>query len=121
MKGQVQPRSSPAYDVFISYNRADEQAVSQVRTLLQSRAIRTFFDAQALAPGLPWPQALEQAFSVTRSVAVFIGPRGLGPWQRREMYFALDLQVAQSKKGPTNFPVIPVLLSGAAVEPGFLF
>src|SRR5947208_12278339 len=101
MLGQAQRTASPAYDVFLSYNRADQQAVTQVRTLLEARAIRTFFDAQSLAPGLPWPQAIEQAFSTTRSVVVFIGPQGLGPWQRREMYFALDLQVDQSKNGTT--------------------
>jgi hypothetical protein len=40
-------------------------------------------------------------------VVVFVGPRGLGPWQQRESYRALDRQTA----GP-SIRVIPVFLPG---------
>ena len=70
-------------------------------------------------PGLPWPQALEEALRAVRAVAVFIG-RELGGWQKREMSFALDRQVRDEKQGRA-FPVIPVLLAGADLTPGFLF
>ena len=80
----------------------------------------TFLDQASLVAGLPWPQALEEALRRARAVAVFIGPHGLGLWQKREMYFALDRQAQEEKAGRT-FPVIPVLLPDADITPGFLF
>lgn len=107
-------------DIFLSYNRADTAAVETLRTLIQGRGFSTFFDRDQLVAGRPWPEALEQALRSTRSVAVFIGPAGLGLWQKREMAFALDRQAAEERAG-RPFAVLPVLLPGADVTPGFLF
>ncbi|HEY6347271.1 MAG TPA: toll/interleukin-1 receptor domain-containing protein [Bryobacteraceae bacterium] len=49
------------YDLFLSYNRQDQDAVLEVRRKLELRGIRTFLDRDNLVAGLPWPQALEQA------------------------------------------------------------
>jgi hypothetical protein len=100
------------YDVFLSYNRQDQDAVLEVRRKLELRGIRTFLDRDNLAAGLPWPQALEQALQLSRAVAVFPGPHDLGTWQKREMFFALDLQ-ANAERENRKFPVIPVLLKNA--------
>jgi len=105
--------------LFLSYSSADRTSVIAVQKLLQARAITTFFDRDNLASGLAWPQALEQALKAVDGVAVFIG-RELGGWQKREMWFALDRQVREEKEGRA-FPVIPVLLQGADLTPGFLF
>jgi hypothetical protein len=107
-------------DLFLSYNRLDQETVLSIRDLLRARAIRTFLDREHLVAGLPWPQALELALQSTRAVAVFLGPHGLGIWQQREMFFALDLQVQAEREG-RKFPVIPVLLKGAQPQSGFLF
>lgn len=108
-----------APEIFLSYNRADGQAVLDVQKLLEARSITTFLDRNNLVAGLPWPQALEEGLHRVRGVAVFIG-RELGEWQKREMWFALDRQVREAKQGHA-FPVIPVLLPGADVTPSFLF
>lgn len=113
----IQP---PQTDLFLSYSRADTEAVLALRKILEGRGLHTFFDRDQLLAGLPWPEALETGLASTRSVAVFIGPGGLGLWQKREMAFALDRQVAEEKTG-RPFPVIPVLLPGADTTPGFLF
>src|SRR5262249_7750440 len=105
--------------LFLSYSSADRTSVIAVQKLLQARAITTFFDRDNLASGLAWPQALEQALKAVDGVAVFIG-RELGGWQKREMWFALDRQVREEKEG-RHFPVIPVLLPGADLTPGFQF
>src|SRR5215470_8117103 len=76
-------------------------------------------DALGALFGLPWPSALEEGLRGVRAVAIFIG-RELGGWQKREIYFALDRQVREEKQG-RSFPVIPVLLQGADLTPGFLF
>ena len=109
-----------SWDLFLSYSRADTDLVLAVRALLEARGISTFFDREQLLAGMPWPQALEQGLRGVRGVAVFIGPSGLGLWQKREMAFALDRQVAE-ERNQHSFPVIPVLLPGADVTPGFLF
>ena len=108
-----------ALQLFLSYNRADAQNVVTAQSLLKARGITTFLDRDNLSAGLPWPQALEEALRGARGAAVFIG-RELGGWQKREMGFALDWQVRQEGQGRV-FPVIPVLLPGADLTPGFLF
>ena len=109
-----------ACDLFLSYHSPDHGLVHTIRELLEARGIATFLDRENLVAGLPWPHALEEALRSVRAVAVFIGPDGLGLWQKREMGFALDRQVQEEKAGRA-FPVIPVLLPGADATPGFLF
>jgi formylglycine-generating enzyme required for sulfatase activity len=108
------------HDLFISYHGPDRETVTTVRALLQQRGISSFLDRQQLVAGLPWPQALEQALADVHAVAIFLGPRGLGLWQKREMWFALDRQTQEERAGRV-FPVIPVLLPGADPAAGFLF
>ena len=107
-------------DLFLSYSRADTAIVTAIRDILEARGVSTFFDREQLPAGLPWPQALETALREAKGVAVFIGPDGLGLWQKREMAFALDRQVAE-ERNQRGFPVVPVLLPGADITPGFLF
>jgi hypothetical protein len=103
--------------LFLSYSSAYRTSVMAVQKLLQARGITTFLDRDNLVSGLAWPQALEQALRAVDGVAVFIGGE-LGGWQKREMWFALDRQVREEKEGRA-FPVIPVLLQGADLTPGF--
>src|SRR4051794_20154742 len=99
-------------DLFLSYHSADAEVIASISRFLEGQGIPTFLDRKSLIPGRLWPEALEQALTGARGVAVFLGSRGLGTWQKREMYFALDWQAAQEKTGG-DYPVIPVLLPGA--------
>jgi TIR domain len=105
------------HDLFLSYNRADADAVREARAQLEARGIRTFIDWHDLDAGRMWPDALERALRGSRVVAVFVGKTGFGVWQKREVYYALDLQ-ARSPEG--SRPVVPVLLRGADPPAGFL-
>jgi TIR domain len=105
------------HDLFLSYNRADAEAVRDVRAQLEARGIRTFIDWHDLDAGQPWSEALERALTSACAVAVFIGRAGFGVWQRRELDYALDLQ-ARSPGG--SRPVVPVILRGAEPPAGFL-
>ncbi|MFL5108291.1 MAG: TIR domain-containing protein, partial [Xanthobacteraceae bacterium] len=83
---------------------------------LRSRGLKVFFDRDYLAPGQQWPELLETSLRGCRSAAICLGPQGLGPWQKREQYVALDRQVQDA-----SFSVIPILLPGAKDPPlGFL-
>jgi len=97
------------YDVFLSYHRADEAAVRQVAGYLATNVgLEVFFDQWNLIPGEPWQEAIEEALAEAASCAVFIGTRGIGPWEHEEMRVAIDRRV-----GDRDFRVIPVLLPGA--------
>ncbi len=103
------------YDLFLSYNWRDHGQVESVANALQERGLSVFLDRWYLVPGRPWPQALEDALRDCRGVAVFLGPHGMGPWQQREQYLALERQDKDVK-----FTVIPVLLPGSDPALSFL-
>jgi hypothetical protein len=103
------------YDVFLSHNGKDHPAVDAVARRLRESGLTVFLDRWYLVPGRPWPQVLEEVLHSCRSVAVFLGPHGMGPWQQWEKDLALNRQARE----PT-FSVIPVLLPGADPALGFL-
>lgn len=100
-----------AIDLFLSYNSDDYQFVQAVRQRLIGHGLTTFFDRESFPRGLPWAAELEAALKRAKAVGVFLGPNGLGVWQKREMAFALDRQ-AQGEKSGSRLPVIPVLMPG---------
>src|SRR5262245_28491311 len=103
------------YDVFLSYNRSDERFASRLVRALRNRNLTVFFDRDYLTPGYEWPQLLEKRLSDCHAAAICLGPEGLGPWQKREVYVALHRQTRE------DFRVIPVLLPNALDQPlGFL-
>jgi tetratricopeptide (TPR) repeat protein len=116
---QATPRT-----VFLSYHSADADRVAAVRRSLIERGVSVFSDRHDLVAGLPWPQALEKALQSVQAVLVFVGDargaEGLGFWQRREVWFALDRQAQEEGQG-RSFPVVPILLPGSHAAAGFLF
>jgi WD40 repeat protein/energy-coupling factor transporter ATP-binding protein EcfA2 len=99
------------FDVFLSYERHDNQTVEYIAQRLEGEAnLKPWLDKWNLIPGEPWQEALEQALDVSRTCAVFIGPSGIGTWENEEMRSAIDTRVRQA-----DFRVIPVLLPGATL------
>jgi hypothetical protein len=96
------------YDVFLSHASADKPAVETLARRLRDDGFEVFLDKWHLVPGNPWQEELEQALEASRTCAVFIGPRGLGPWQNEETRAAIDQRVREHPRR-----VIPVLLPGA--------
>jgi hypothetical protein len=115
-----EPTASPG-DLFLSYNSRDASDVRHVGALLQGRGLRTFIDREHLLVGHNWFDSLEREIHRTRAVAVFLGPHGLGRWQRYERALAMDRKVREEAQGG-RVPVIPILLPGAEPEAfsGFL-
>ncbi|HEX9732724.1 MAG TPA: TIR domain-containing protein [Thermoanaerobaculia bacterium] len=103
--------------VFLSYHTPDREAVRQVRAALERRGIPTFLDREDLGAGRSWIRALENVIERdSRAAVVFVGPRGLGPWQADELGLALLRSKREEEEG---FPVVPVLLPGGTLS-GFL-
>jgi tetratricopeptide (TPR) repeat protein len=104
-----------AYDVFVSYNWRDREAVERVARALRESGLNPFLDRWYLVAGQPWQRALENVLTACRAVAVFVGPGEMGPWQQKEKELALDRQTRSA-----TFPVVPVLLPGSDPVLGFL-
>ncbi len=99
------------FDVFLCYNGEDRLAVKKVGERLKERGILPWLDEWELQPGLPWQRLLEQQIAKIKSAAVFVGKKGIGPWQRQELEAFLREFVVR------NCPVIPVILAEAPKEP----
>jgi hypothetical protein len=82
--------------------------VERLGRALRDRGLTVFVDRWYLVAGQSWPETLEKYLRDCRAVAVCIGASGMGAWQQREHYKALDRQAHEP-----GFPVIPVLLPGA--------
>ncbi len=104
-------RRAGEFDVFLCHNKADKPAVKKIAELLKERSILPWLDEWELRPGMPWQRILEEQIGLIASAAVFVGPEGIGPWQRQELDTFLREFVTR------NCPVIPVLLPGAPREP----
>lgn len=98
------------FDVFLCYNSRDEEAVTEIYRRLLEHEVRPWFDRYHMRPGLPWQEQLESQIARINSAAVFVGPHGTGPWQRKEIGGLLVEFVREER------PVIPVLLPGAPDE-----
>jgi len=104
------------YDVFLSYNSRDGAFVEALAQRLRAAGLTPFLNRWYMTPGRLWPQELEQSLGRSQACAVLLGPYGLGAWQMREMYAALDRQTREPA-----FSVIPVLLPNwSGVVPTFL-
>jgi len=100
--------SQETFAVFLSHNGDDKPVVEVLAQSLAQSGIRPWLDIWNLVPGDPWQEAIEEALDACQTVAVFLGPNGIGPWQNEEMRSALEDRVRDKSRR-----VIPVLLPGA--------
>jgi TIR domain len=107
--------TTSSYDLFLSYNSGNHEAVEDIARKLRDEGLEPFLDRWYLAPGARWRSKLEDTLSSCKAVAIFVGPGEMGSWQQREVDVALDLQ----SRNP-NLPVIPVLLPDCEPPLGFL-
>lgn len=109
--GQESPPTDKAgereFDVFLCHNDADKPAIRWIAANLRRRDILPWLDEDELQPGRPWQDELEKQIEHIKAIAVFVGPKGIGPWQNHEMH-ALIYEFMERQR-----PVIPVLLPGA--------
>lgn len=94
----------PEFEVFMCHNSQDKPQVKEIAAKLKEKGIRPWLDEWELRPGFPWQRVLEEQIKHIRSVAVFIGNSGVGPWQNMEQEAFIRQFVKRS------CPVIPVLL-----------
>lgn len=97
----------PKFDVFLSHNSRDKEAVERIARRLKQEAIEPWFDKWCLTPGGDWQDELADGLRRSSSCAVFVGPGGIGDWERLEFKVATD-RMAKER----DFRVFLVLLPG---------
>lgn len=95
------------YDLFLSYNSRDQDAVESLNQRLRARGVRTWKADKDLKPGVHWQKQLEAVIDSVRVAAVLIGQQGLQGWESEEVMALLDKSAKDQKK------LIPVMLPGA--------
>ena len=95
------------FDVFLCYSEPDRAVVKIIGERLRSRGILPWLDEWELQPGLPWQRLLSTQIEKIKTVAVFLGSNGIGPWQNVELEAFLQQFVRR------DCPVIPVILQGS--------
>ncbi|MEO0489312.1 MAG: toll/interleukin-1 receptor domain-containing protein, partial [Cyanobacteria bacterium J06659_2] len=93
------------------HNSEDKPAVIEIAEQLKQNNLKPWLDVWELRPGAIWQFVLEQQIENIGAAAVFVGERGLGPWQEQEIYAFLQEFMRR------RCPVIPVLLSDAPQRP----
>lgn len=91
------------YDVFLCHNNRDKAAVREIAQQLKEYGILPWLDVAELAGGDDWEEKLQKQIEKCKTLAFFLGSNGVGPYQRNELHYALDL----------GLRVIPVLLPDA--------
>ncbi len=99
------------YDVFLCHNSKDKQNVIAIAKRLKERGILPWLDIWEIRPGMRWQKELQKNLKSVKSAAVFVGPRGAGPWQELEVESLLQ-QLARR-----NRTIIPVILEGRQGRP----
>jgi GTPase SAR1 family protein len=99
------------YDIFLCYNRRDQDAVKGIAGTLKERKVRPWLDVWDLRPGDRWLDRLSEIIKKVKSAAVFFGPGQTGQYQNIEIPVVLRQSVDNSVR------VIPVILPGAQGEP----
>jgi serine/threonine protein kinase/GTPase SAR1 family protein len=99
------------FDVFLCYNKKDQEAVIEIGESLKEQSILPWLDIWEIRPGQLWQKALEQQIGQIKSAAIFVGENNMAPWQEYELDALLREFVRR------KCPVIPVLLKDAPYEP----
>src|SRR5262245_30470023 len=103
------PSGAPKrYHAFLSYNSLDRPAVLELAGRLRGERLELYLEEWELTPGREFQPALAEGLRDSQTCVVFLGPNGLGPWQKQEIQVAIDKRARDEA-----FHVIPVLLPGA--------
>ena len=104
----VSDATSPqVFDVFLSHNSREKAVVERIAERLKREGIEPWLDNWCLTPGGDWQDELADGLRRSSSCAVFVGPCGIGDWERLELKLATD-RMAKDR----TFRVFLVLLPG---------
>jgi hypothetical protein len=101
------PRRTPRFDVFLSYNTRDAAIVERIARRLREEGFEPWLDRWSLTAGAEWQRELGEGLDAAAACAVFVGPHDLAAWELQEVAVVVD-RAARER----TFRVFPVLLPG---------
>ena len=108
LKGKIETGD---YDVFLCHNSRDKDQVKAIGEQIKDRGLLPWLDIWEIRPGTRWQRELHKRIKSIKSAAVFIGPKGSGPWQE------LEVEALLGEIAKRNRPIIPVILEGRQGRP----
>ncbi len=99
------------FDAFFCYNSEDENQIMQIANELKELGLNIWLDKWHLDSCKNWVEGLYQGMSDSKSIIIFVGSSGIGPWQKIEVNNALIKFVSEGKS------FIPVILPGVDNPP----
>jgi GTPase SAR1 family protein len=106
------------FHVFLCHNSRDKATIKRIAARLLEQGVLAWVDEEIIVAGDRFAPKLEQALDTIRTVAVFVGPLGMGRWQDMEYQAALQRSVEErDERGGPGVRVIPVLLPGVSDDP----
>ncbi len=93
--------SLPAFDVFLSYSRADSVFMRRLYADLRQAGLSVWIDDAGLEPGTPvWQQAIEKAIYQARCMVVVLSPAA-----KASEFVTIEVAIAK-RRGQRVFPVL---------------
>jgi len=99
------------FDVFLAHNSRDKKAVQVLADKLREKGLNPWLDTEQVPPGRWFQDVIQSAIGRVRSVAIIVGPLGMGKWELVELRAFLSACV------DNGIPLIPVLLPGVSAVP----
>ena len=82
IKGKIESKD---YDVFLCHNSSDKEKVKEIGGQLKKLGILPWLDEWETPPFKSWQEELQKVISQVKTVAVFVGKDGFGPWENLEI------------------------------------
>lgn len=105
---------TPQFDVYLSYVRADREAVVELERRIQAMGLRVWRDETQLETGADWQAQLMEAMATVRMALFCVGATGLSEGQLRELAYAS----ARVERDPDFVFTAALLPSAPADFPG---
>ncbi len=104
--------SPPKYDVFLSHNGKDKEAVRGLAERLRNVGVRCWFDEWCIGAGEPFQAAIVRGLHESACCAILFGEHGRGGWHDLEAELAVKMRV-DARGGGRRFDILPARLAGA--------
>ena len=98
------------YHAFACYNSKCTEDVEKILEYLENSFCHVFYDKRDIKPGDIHQTKIDYALKNSASLLVFIGPEGLGPWQKEEVLSGIWESIDR------NLTIIPLVLPKATIN-----